>query len=126
MIVSVASRPGFDHETLDVYGVSLDFISFAHEVIAAFPRGRSSLANQLERASLSITLNTAEGSGEPSPKEKVRSYRMALRSGAECAAVLDVARRLDAITEGKTQMGKEWVNRIAAMLLVLIRRHEGR
>lgn len=123
---SVASRPGFDHEKLDVYVVSLDFISFAHEVIAAFPRGRSSLADQLERASMSMTLNTAEGSGEFSPKERVRFYRMALRSSAECAAVLDVARRLDAISEGNAQVGKELVNRIAAMLLALIRRHEGR
>ena len=75
---------------------------------------------------MSIALNTAEGSGEFSPKEKVRFYRMALRSSAECAAILDVARRLDAISESKAQPGEALVNRIAAMLLALIRRHEGR
>ena len=50
-----------EHERLDVYHVALDFLAFAHQVIAALPRGRSHLADQLTRASTSIVLNLAEG-----------------------------------------------------------------
>jgi four helix bundle protein len=50
-----------DHERLDVYHLSLDFLVFANEVIEALPRGRSHLADQFTRASTSIVLNLAEG-----------------------------------------------------------------
>jgi four helix bundle protein len=50
-----------DHERLDVYPLSLDFLVFANEVIEAIPRGWSHLADQFTRASTSIVLNLAEG-----------------------------------------------------------------
>jgi four helix bundle protein len=50
-----------DHERLDVYHLALDFLVFANGIIGALPRGRSHLADQLARASLSIVLNLAEG-----------------------------------------------------------------
>jgi four helix bundle protein len=54
----------FDHERLDVYQVALDFLTLADEVSEHLPRGRSHLADQLTRASTSIVLNIAEGSGK--------------------------------------------------------------
>jgi hypothetical protein len=48
-----------DHERLDVYQLSLDFTAFGNGVIEGLPRGRSHLADQLTRASLSIVLNIA-------------------------------------------------------------------
>lgn len=44
----------------------------------------------MRRASTSVVLNLAEGAAEFRPAEKARLYRIALRSGAECQAVLDV------------------------------------
>ena len=58
------------------------------------PRGRRYLADQLQRAAVSIPLNIAEGAGEFSRKDKRRFYRIALRSATASAARLDVCRRL--------------------------------
>jgi hypothetical protein len=40
-----------DHERLDVYQLSLDFLVFANDVIEGLPRGRSHLADPFTRAS---------------------------------------------------------------------------
>ena len=37
----------FDHERLEVYKVSLDFLVFAERLLNAFPRGRGYFADQL-------------------------------------------------------------------------------
>ena len=62
----------FDHERLDVYQVALDFLALADDVIQHLPRGRSHLADQLTRASTSIVLNLAEGTGKFSRPDKRR------------------------------------------------------
>ena len=82
-----------DHERLDVYHLSLDFLVFANEVIEALPRGRSHLADQLTRASTSIVLNLAEGAGKHSKPDKRRYYLTARGSATESAALLDVCLR---------------------------------
>jgi four helix bundle protein len=66
-----------DHEGLDVYQLALDFLVIANTVIEGFPRGRSHLADQFTRASLSIVLNIAEGAGKHSKPDKRRYYSTA-------------------------------------------------
>ena len=66
--------PKFDHEGLDVYQVSISFVSLADDIVEHLPRGRAYLADQLQRAALSIPLNIAEGAGEFSPKDKKRFW----------------------------------------------------
>ena len=46
--------------------------------------------DQLLRASGSIALNVAEGSGKRTPKDQSRFYSMALGSLRECQAILDL------------------------------------
>ena len=46
----------FDHERLDVYQLSLDFLALADDVVEHLPRGRGHLADQLTRAATSIVL----------------------------------------------------------------------
>ncbi len=77
----------FDHERLYAYQVAIDFVPLADDVVESLPRGRGHLADQLQRASLSVALNIAEGAGEFSPKDKKMFYRMALRSATESAAL---------------------------------------
>ena len=85
----------FDFERWDVYQVALDFLVIVKGLVEKLPRGNANLADQLQRASTSIPLNIAEGSGEHSLPEKARFYRMAKRSATECASILDVCRRLE-------------------------------
>jgi hypothetical protein len=58
-------EPIFDHEKLDVYRVELQFMTwitdFLHDVCASPTQHRRELIEQLDRASLSMLLNTAEG-----------------------------------------------------------------
>ena len=53
----------------------------------------SYLRDQLLRASASIALNLAEGSGKPTRKDQLRFYAIALGSLRECQAALDLAPR---------------------------------
>ena len=106
----------FDHERLDVYQTVIEFLAIADKIASNLPRGRSYLADQLRRAALSIPLNIAEGAGEFSRKDKARFYRIALRSGTECAAIFDVCRALDLdVTPGLLD-GRHLLLRIVSML----------
>ena len=111
---------------MGVYRSALAFIDMARDIIGALPRGKSGLADQLERAASSIALNVAEGAGEFSAKEKARFYRMALHSAAECSAILDVGRRFLVISETRETNGKALLGEIAAQLVGMIRHVERR
>lgn len=59
------------HEKLIVYQRSLDFIEFVHKVIN-IETLRINAIDQLDRASTSIPLNIAEGTGKYTGKDKSR------------------------------------------------------
>jgi four helix bundle protein len=108
-----------DHEKLDVYHLSLDFLVFANELIEGLPRGRSHLADQLTRASTSIVLNLAEGAGKHSRPDKRRYYLTARGSATESAALLDVCLRLKLVNGVGHDAGKRMLVRIVSMLIKL-------
>ena len=109
----------FDHERLDVYQVSLDFVVLANDIVENLPRGRGHLADQLQRASTSVPLNIAEGGGEFSAADKARFYRIAKRSATECAAILDVCQRLRLLNDSQRASGRELLLRVVSMLVRL-------
>jgi four helix bundle protein len=113
----------FDHEKLDVYRIAIDWVSLAQDIVEALPRGKGNLADQLQRAASSITLNIAEGAGEFSGAEKARFYRIAKRSATECAAALDVAARRSCIAKEHYAQGRSLLLRIVGMLVKLVRSH---
>ncbi|MGH7481191.1 MAG: four helix bundle protein, partial [Longimicrobiales bacterium] len=76
-----------------VYRLALEFAATAVGISGQARRKRRlNLAEQSLRAAESIVLNIAEGAGEFAPGEKVRFYRMALRSATECEAALALVR----------------------------------
>jgi four helix bundle protein len=56
-------RTSLDHEKLEVYQASLEFITWAIPLLDGLSGG-ASVRNQLDRASTSIPLNIAEGNGK--------------------------------------------------------------
>lgn len=104
---------------MDVYRAALDFVKRATAIRGQFPTGRSSLADQLDRASVSIALNIAEGAGEFARKEKARFYRIARRSATECAAILDIIRELEMVDPSAVAAAKELLRDIVSMLIGL-------
>src|SRR4051812_5368768 len=76
----------FNFHRLGVYRCAISFLSFAAPLADRAPRGFSSLSDQLRRASLSIPLNIAEGSGKYERDER-RYFNLARGSALECAAI---------------------------------------
>ena len=112
----------FDHEKLDVYKVSIEFIGFSAGVYESFPKGKGFLADQFQRAATSIVLNIAEGAGEFSKKDKGRFYRIARRSATECAAILDVCFQLQLVEPDQMQAVRKLLLRVVAMLTQMAKR----
>jgi len=111
----------FDHERMEVYRVALAFVRSAGELRRGLGTGRSALADQLDRASISIPLTIAEGAGEFARKEKARFYRMARRSATECAAILDIVDELKLSDKQPVREGREQLRKILAMLIGLVK-----
>ena len=109
----------FDHEKLEVYHISIEFLVMVNKAIKSIPKSKFYLQDQLQRASCSISLNIAEGAGEFSSKEKARFYRMAKRSATECAAILDVGLRLGAIDQKRHDEGRKKLISIVSIMTKL-------
>jgi four helix bundle protein len=114
----------FDHEKLDVFKVSIQWVILSERIASQFPRGRSSLTDQLHRASTSIPFNIAEGAGEYAIQEKSRFYRIARRSTTECSAILEVCYQLQLVNEALYEEARQLLLRIVAMLTKLVKREE--
>ena len=108
-----------EHQKLDAYNLALEFVPRAHAVAGGFGRGLGDLADQLRRASTSIALNIAEGAGEYAPKDKAKFYRFAKRSAAECAAIIEIAGKLDPALTAEEE--RKQLERLTAMLIRLTR-----
>jgi len=78
-----------DYERLDVYKKAIEFFSIAIKIMDKLPKGYSSLNDQFKRASLSIGLNIAEGSGKIKVFDRRRYYSIARGSAMESGAILD-------------------------------------
>ena len=87
----------FMFENLDVYKKSIEF---AVEIDILCRKIRhAEMKDQIQRASLSIPLNIAEGNGRNTRKEKIQFFKTARGSLFECIPLLQLARKLDYISE---------------------------
>jgi four helix bundle protein len=83
----------FAVENLQIYQNALDF---ADEVLAAteqFPRGYGLLADQLNRASVSIAANLAVGNGRFTKPDRKHFFGIARGSILECLPLLELSAR---------------------------------
>ena len=87
----------FDHEKLDVYQAELEFVTWVTPLLAevSHPHGRrvAEVCDQLDRASLSALLNTAEGQRETSASRTRQVFR-------RCAGFGERMRRMSGHTGG--------------------------
>ena len=118
----------FDHETLDVYRLELEFIAWLTDLLAEIKVNPgppiADITNQVDRSSLSSLLNTAEGNSKRQQRVRARFFDDARGSAAESAACLDamVAKRL--CTAGRITEGKSMLLRIVQMLSKLVDRFD--
>ena len=116
---SDSAELSLDFERLDVYRLACEFQALAFRVAA---RAGTVCRHELERASLSIVLNIAEGAGRRSAAEKARFYVIARGSATESAALLEVLARNRRISTTEARAGKAQIVRIVHMLSRLVTR----
>jgi four helix bundle protein len=80
----------FDHERLDVYRLSIDYVARSFEASQLLEGLHRHARDQWLRAAQLIPLNIAEGNGKRSLKDRARFLDIARGSALECAAIQDV------------------------------------
>lgn len=89
----------FSFEKLDIYKKAVEFANDIYEITKDYPKSEIfGITNQLRRASLSMSLNIAEGSGR-SKKEFRHFLDMARTSGYECIPILEISKRQGYISD---------------------------
>ena len=105
-----------DAEKLEVYALALELHAFAASKVPTLSRV---LKDQLERASLSVVLNIAEGGGRRSRKDKSRHYTYARGSATEVAACFDVLKIRKLAPASECARGRTLAVRVVQMLTKL-------
>jgi four helix bundle protein len=122
-------NPQFDHEKLDVYQLELQFIGWVTPLLEEAKQKvgvrTSEVIDQLDRASLSSLLNTAEGNGKRQRNVRAKFFDDARGSATECAACLDALVVKGVCTEARILEGKELLVRIVSMLTKLVQMFSG-
>ena len=118
----------FDHEKLEVYQLELKFLTWVTNLLKEVREKKDpafrEVIDQLDRASLSTLLNTAEGNGKRGTKQRARYFDDARGSATECAACLDALVAKRAATIERVAPGKEMLVRIVSMLSKLVDRFD--
>ncbi len=110
----------FDFEKLEVYVKAKKF----NKSVAIFLKNSKvdkSTHDQLRRASFSIMLNIAEGSGRFTKPDKRNFYVIARGSVFECAAIIDYLKDLNMIDEESFHQYYSFLEEISKMLYALIK-----
>jgi len=110
----------FDHEKLNVYSKTLEFVSWVIVLLERVPKS-TAVYGQLDRASTSMPLNIAEGTGKFTAPDRCRYYDSARGPAVECAACLDVLVAKKILTVSEIIEGKELLRPIVSMLVGLIK-----
>ncbi len=93
----------FNFEDLLLYQKSLDFIQMVYSLSSEFPKTEIyALTNQFRRASNSIALNIAEGSGA-SKLQFIRYLNIAKGSIHECVVCVTLASKLKYINQSQDE-----------------------
>ena len=124
-----ASAARFDHEKLDVYRVELELVAWLGPLLEEVREGSTAsvreVIHQLDRASISMILNTAEGNGRRGSQQRCRFFDDARGSATECAACLDVLVATGLCRDDRVSEGQAMLLRVVGMLTRLVDRFDG-
>jgi len=110
----------FAFEKLKVYQKAVDFADHVCRLARGFPRGFWFLADQLNRAALSIAANIAEGNGRFTKADRKHFFAIARGSVQECVPLLELAARQQLLEAAAHEQLKAALEEIARMLSGLI------
>ena len=110
----------FAFEKLRVYQKAIAFADAVCTLTKGFPRGYFFLADQRNRAALSIAANIAEGNGRFTKADRKNFFGIARGSVQECVPLLELAARQKLLEADRHQELKADLEEIARMLSGLI------
>lgn len=91
-------------EKLEVWKLSIQFSTDIYKLTSSFPSNELyGLTSQLRRASTSISLNIAEGSGRTTDTEFARFLDISVGSALECVSALHICLNLQLISKEQFQ-----------------------
>jgi four helix bundle protein len=123
--MNVAPEFWFGHEKLEVYREAIAFVAWLSALLEGTGR-IGEIKDQLDRASISIALNIAEGNGKFSPKDRCRFFDIAHGSALESAAGLDILVAKSKVTDEQVRPGKQSLQKIVRMLIGLLKANSAR
>ncbi len=107
---------------LKVYERAIAFTTRVYRLTRGFPAYELyGLSSQLRRASSSMALNIAEGSGNNGSREFARFLGFSIRSGYECIACIDIARNVEIVRPQEAELLIKEIEEIISMLVGLQR-----
>jgi four helix bundle protein len=105
----------FDFENLLVYQKSKDYNKKVNHFLKSLTIDKTTSA-QLRRASFSIMLNIAEGSGRFTNADKRNFYIIARGSAFECVAIYDYLKDIEIISENQFKSFYDELDILSRML----------
>ncbi len=110
----------FDFEKLDIYKKAKKFNTDVRNFIKS-TKLDSTTKDQLRRASFSIVLNIAEGSGRFSKADRRNFYVISRSSIFECIAIFDVLKDEMVLTEDQFRLFYLLAEEISKILFTMIK-----
>lgn len=111
------------HKKLDVWRMSVDFVTLVYKLTDNFPREESyGITSQLRRAAVSVVSNTSEGAARKSAIERKRFFEIARSSLVEIDTQIEISIRLGYCTKNDLTIMTEQINHIFAILSNLIQK----
>jgi four helix bundle protein len=110
------------HKKLNVWKSSIELVSEIYSITNTFPEHeRYCLAGQMHRAAISIPSNIAEGAARKTRKEFMQYLHIAQGSISELDTHLEIAKRLNYVTEDRVSSLDALMEKIDKMLTGLIK-----
>ncbi|MDP3581786.1 MAG: four helix bundle protein [Ignavibacteria bacterium] len=111
-----------NHKKLEVYSNILELVSIVYKITSSFPKSETfGLTSQMQRASVSVMSNLAEGASRKSAVERKRFFEISRSSLVELDSQFEISERLGLTKEMDKEKLSCLLNLVFAQLSNLIK-----
>jgi four helix bundle protein len=105
---------------LRVWQIGIELVRIVYELTSRFPRNEVyGLASQMQRATVSVPSNIAEGHARESTKEYLQHLSIAQASLAELETQVEIAKQINYISEADSSQMIERISSLGRQLFAL-------
>ena len=107
----------FNFRKLKVYYGALELVEYVYDKVGHFPKEEKyALGDQLRRVAVSVPSNIVEGVGRATDKEKAHFIGMAYSSLMEVLCQMEIAYRVNYLSEDEFRTAENRIETVAKML----------